>query len=170
MHLGTTITGVLLVVACVLPLVLASRKRKKKEHQLLNDLQTFADKFNAKIADHELWNGTAIGLDKNLMKLFFIRTTSGVQFEREVSLAEVKSAKIAKTGKSTKGKDGDVQLIEKLELELLFTDPNKPRVLLEFYDCNRDNITLSGELQLLDKWVKYVNELLDDLKKSKRHF
>lgn len=170
MYLGTTLSGVLLVVVCILPLVIANKRRKEKERQLLNNLQVFAARFNAKIADHECWNGTAIGVDKELMKLFFIRSNEGIQFEKEISLMEIKSSSIAKTGKSIKNKDGETQLIEKLELELQMKDSSKPKVLLEFYNANRDNITLSGELQLLQKWVKYINELLEDLKNNKRHF
>lgn len=170
MYLGTTLSGVLLVAVCILPLVIANRRRSKKQLQLLNNLQAFADKFNAKITDHECWNGTAIGVDKELMKLFFIRSNEGIQFEKEISLIEIKSSSIAKTGKSIKNKDGETHFIEKLELELQMKESSKPKVLLEFYNTNRDNITLSGELQVLEKWVKYINELLEDFKNSKRHF
>jgi uncharacterized pyridoxamine 5'-phosphate oxidase family protein len=169
MHLGTTITGVLLVVACVLPLVIANKKRKRKSKQILNDLKSFAAKYNSKISEHEIWSGTAIGIDKEQLKLFFIRANEGGLFEWHVNLASIQKSSVSTTGKSIKSTDGDTHFVERLEMELTFND-GQPRMLLEFYNNNRDNITLSGELQLLEKWVKNINELLDDFKKSKRHF
>lgn len=170
MHLGTTIAGVLLVIACVLPLVIASRNRKKRQKALIDSLTLFAKSHNAKISEYETWSGTAIGIDKDLMRLFFIRNNGGNRFEVEVTLAEIQQAGIVRTGRTIKGNDGDTLFIERLEMELFFNDKDKPKVLLEFYDNNRDNINLSGELQLLEKWVLSVNELMEDLRKSKRNF
>jgi CRISPR/Cas system-associated protein Csm6 len=63
----------IMVLACVIPIVLINRNKKKKEKHFLEALFSLAEKSNGKISEHELWHNAEIGIDREARKLYFIR-------------------------------------------------------------------------------------------------
>ncbi|HCM76162.1 MAG TPA: hypothetical protein DIS90_07255 [Cytophagales bacterium] len=170
MHLGTTITGVLLLAVCVLPLVIANKRGIKRVKAFLDKLHDLANRHKGKINEHEVWNGTAIGIDKEAMKLFFIRTYGENLEEKVVNLAEVQQVRVSNKSRTIKSSDGDIKMIERLDLVFSFIDKSKPEVMMEFYDNHRDNLTVDGEFQSVTRWHKVASEMVEDIRKSKRNF
>jgi len=49
-----------------------------------------------------------------------------------------------------------------------FQDKGKNEVVLEFYNAEYDSSTLTGELQLVEKWCKIFNEKISEMTKPKK--
>jgi len=160
MESGTTITGIILLLIFVLPIVFLNRKRKKDGKQFSSELFDFASKNNCKISEHELWNNTALGMDKEKHQLYFIKNAANNKIKYKIDLLEIQKCRVVNTIRNIKYKGETHKVIDRLELAFIFRDKNKPEVFLEFYNTDVDSATLSGELQLIEKWFKIVDEQL----------
>ena len=76
--------------------------------------------------------------------------------DQTVKLSEIKDCKVVDTSRSIKSKDGDIKVTDKLELVLSFKTPQKDDLVLVFYDGNTDSLTMTGELQIINKWNNLV--------------
>lgn len=171
MYLGTTIASVLLVAVCVLPIVVSNRNRSKRTKYFLDKLNRFATQYGGQIDQHDIWNDSAIGIDKIKLKLFYIQTNGETQIEREVDLKEVHQCKVLNKSRTINNNGDSARIIERLELGFVVADKTHPDKLLSFYDNSRDNLSVNREFELVNKWEALINELLhEQLSKSQRHF
>ena len=153
-----TIVGLVILVVIVLAIVMVNSSKKKKKKQLVKTLFDFAEKSNCKISEHDLFNNTLIGIDNEAHKLFFIRKTSDNDIRSEVDLTGVQKARVINSSRIVNNNETNHNVIDKLELSLTFSDSKTSDTMLEFYNTNRDNLFLNGELPLTEKWAKIVNE------------
>ncbi|PKP29564.1 MAG: hypothetical protein CVU00_14995 [Bacteroidetes bacterium HGW-Bacteroidetes-17] len=160
MELGTIITGIILLLVFVLPIVLLNQKRAKDGKQFSSELFDFALKNHCKISEHEFWNNSALGLDKETHQLYFIKNAVNHKIKLKIDLLEIQKCRIVNTNRNIKYKGENHNVIDKLELAFISRDKSKPEVFMEFYNTDVNNATLSGELQLIEKWFKIINEQL----------
>lgn len=165
MDLGTFIVGVIALAICVLPFVLMIGGRKKKEKKLLLLVSTMAREHNCKISQYEFCDEFVIGLDETANCLFFFRKSNDKETGQHINLAEIKTCKVISTGHTISNKEGSYKAIEKLELQFSFIDKNKTDLFLPFFKEEED-IELSGEIQVIEKWDKIVNERLKPQQKK----
>ncbi|MCB0491683.1 MAG: hypothetical protein KDC93_04625 [Cyclobacteriaceae bacterium] len=171
MFLGTTITGVLLASACALPIVISNRNRSKRIKRFFDQLNNFAAQHNGQIDQDDVWNATAIGVDKVKMKVFFVQVNSDAQIEREVDIKKVLQCRVEKKSRTISNNNDSIKVIERLDLYFVFTDKSTPDLSLPFYNNKRDNLSIDREFELVNKWAAVVNEVLDEHHtKSQRHF
>lgn len=171
MFLGTTITGVLLASACALPIVISNRNRSKRIKRFFDQLNNFAAQHNGQIDQYDVWNATAIGVDKVKMKVFFVQVNSDAQIEREVDIKKVLQCRVEKKSRTISNNNDSIKVIERLDLYFVFTDKSTPDLSLPFYNNKRDNLSIDREFELVNKWAAVVNEVLDEHHtKSQRHF
>jgi len=157
MDLGLIIGLVLILIIILTVAYLNSGKNKNKE-QFIQTLFDTAEKSNSKISDNDLWNNTLIGIDKNANKLFFIRKSEDNPISNEIDLSGIQKCRVINSSRIITNKESNRTVIDKLELALTSSDPKITDTILEFYNTNRDNLFLNGELQLTEKWVAIVNE------------
>lgn len=167
MDSGTTLTGILLLLMCILPIVYLTRKRKKRENLFLQSLFSSAEKSNCKISQHDIWSNSAIGIDKEFPKLFFIRKTANNEISKEINLSEIQKCRVITTSRSVITKGGNQSVIDKLELAFANREKNMPEIMLEFYSTDHDSFSLSGELQLTEKWSEIANATIANLAQKK---
>ncbi|MFZ1807832.1 MAG: hypothetical protein WAU36_11440 [Cyclobacteriaceae bacterium] len=171
MYLGTAITGVLFAAACALPIVISKRNRSQRFKYFFDKLKDFATRHSAQIDEHDVWNATAIGLDKIKLKLFYVQTNGESQIDREVDIKKVLQCRVEKKSRTISNNGNNNKIIERLDLYFVFTDKNSPDLLLPFYDNKRDSLSVDREFELVNKWCALVNELLNEHEtKSQRHF
>ncbi|MEP2669488.1 MAG: hypothetical protein ABJH04_10860 [Cyclobacteriaceae bacterium] len=171
MYLGTTITGVLLAAACAMPIVISNRNRSKRMKHFFDLLKNYASQLNGQVDQYDVWNGTAIGVDKVKMKLFYIQTNGESRIEKELILKAVRHCQVEKKIRTVNNGGESAKVFERIDLRFSFTDTATPEVLLPFYNNNRDNLSIDRELELANKWSVLINELLEQQEtKSQRHF
>lgn len=158
MNLGTAITGAIFIAIFILPFIFMLNGRKKKEKLILQSISAIATKLDCKISQHELCEEFAIGLDEAANHLFFLKKTNEKEVAQHVNLTEIKSCKVIKT-EHTINKADNYKFIDNLDLHFSFLDKNIPDISLTFYNAE-ENMELSGEVQVIEKWAKIVNERL----------
>lgn len=162
MESGTLIIGVVIVLACFLPLLFVYINRKREEKSILRYVNDYAQSKNSSINIHDLWNNTAIGIDSNKHILYFLRKTSTDEIV-EIHLKDLQKCKLLST-KASYNEKGNKESVSKIDLVLTYSDTQKPVKLLEFYNTRYDNLTLNSELQLAEKWEKIVGKELSSIK------
>ncbi len=163
MDAGTVIMGVVAIATFVLPFLWLSNVRKKAEKKILTSLTDFAAGHNSNISRSEILGDMAIGLDEQSNRLFFYKKSGDAAVKQHVELAAIKNCEVIKTSRPFSDNDGMHKVIEKLDLSFSPAAGNQPAIVLEFYDANK-TIQLTGELQLVERWAKWVDERLKKTK------
>ncbi len=109
---------------------------------------------------YDIWYNTIIGADQDFRQLFFSKKVGEQELDQQILLAEVKNCQINQTSRTLSSPEGDQKITEKLELVFSFKNKDKADAVLVFYDAGTDSLTLAGELQLIQKWNKLVNDTL----------
>ena len=162
MNLGTAITGAIFIAIFMLPFIFMLRGRKKKEKQLRKSILTLASNHHCKISQLEISEEFAIGIDETLNQLFFLKKTANKEIAQHVNLVEIKSCRVIKTGNTTGNKEDNYKSIDKLDLNFSFLDKKNHDISFVFYD-SEENFGMDGEIQIIEKWAKIVNERLKNL-------
>ena len=151
----------IIILAIVSLIVLIKRRNRIRKKNLFSVLQSFAKENNSEISSCDQWDKTLIGIDTSeINSLFFIRTISDTEFREVINLSEVKKCRLIKTERTEFYHKENVNVIDKIELVFSFFDTPKPDIRLEFYNTDYDKLTLSGELQLAQKWSETVASIL----------
>lgn len=160
MDLGTMIIGAILLAICIIPFIIIRINRKKKEKQLIQNLNALANEINCQITRHEIFRDLIIGMDEETKTLFFIKNDEDKFACQYIKLKEIQKCSILKTNTEMNADFGNGSIIEKLELSLTYKGIPQSEILLQFYNRDQNN-QLMGEIELIEKWNKSINELID---------
>ncbi len=157
MDLGTITSLAAFLFVCLIMIVIAGRNSRKNEKQFLQAFYGLAEKHQCKISQYDRWRNTAIGIDENTGKVFFIRKLEGKEILLYVNLEEILKCRVINTSRNVSSKEGKIKVIDKLELAFTYRDKNSPEIYLEFYNADYESLTLRGELQMAEKWCEIAN-------------
>lgn len=156
MELSTIIMGAVLITICVLPFVLTSNGKKKREQKMLQYLTEIAKEHNCKIGQSECCNDFIIGIDEVANFVFFAKKNEKRELQEVINLANIEYCNIINSSRTVKLKDENHTVIDKLELAF-YSSQNKIEKKLELYN-SEDSLQLYMELQCIEKWSKLINE------------
>jgi len=162
-----TIFALIVLITCILAIVLVNSNKKKKNKQFIQTLYDFAEKSNCKISEYDLWNNTLIGIDKQAHKLFFIRKYSDHTIKNEIDLVGIQKGRVINSNRIVENGGSNHTIIDKLELTFASSDFKVADTILEFYNTNRDNLVMNGELPKTEKWAAIVNENIGEINQRK---
>lgn len=135
-------------------------RNKNRDKRTLAVLQTFARENNSEISYYDTWDKTLIGIDnKEINRLFFIRNIPDREIRELINISEVADCRMSKTERKVKYDKETVNVIDRIELIFSFYN-QKPEIALEFYNTDYDQLTLSGELQLAQKWTGIIKSIV----------
>ncbi len=154
MDLGASFVGMIVILICIIPFILISINNRKKDEKLRLKLFDFAQRSNFVVTRYDLWHHSSIGIDDQNEVIFFTRTVKEQAFLQQINLSEIQKCRVIITRKTASSSGG----IEKLELAFTYQNKQKQDVFVEFYNAAYDSLTLSGELQMVEKWGKIVND------------
>lgn len=149
MDLGTTIIGVVVTLLCVLPFILFSfynSKKRKANFQVLTDL---TKSKNYHITQKDNWKQHVIGIDESRKVLFFSKNPTDIHKFVIIDLKKVENCRLIK--ENPKG------VLNRLALEIEFSDKKLPDNSLEFYNSDT-SVSLVNELELIQKWHTIINK------------
>lgn len=167
MDLGTLIIGIVFILICIIPFALMIINSRKKEKKQLNGLSDIAQKSKCKLSRYDFWHNSSIGIDDTAYMVFFTRKSKDIETSQQINLTEIKTCRVLNSTRTWSSNDGNNKVIDKLELAFSFHDNQKHEVALEFYNADYDSLTLSGELQLVEKWCGIMNDKISEISKSK---
>lgn len=158
MDFGTTIVGVIVLLICIIPFVVLNKNNRNRKKLVADRLSQLAERSNCSISQYDIWNNSAVGIDDTTHQAFFTRKINDSETAHQINLLEVQKCRVMNTGKAVNRAEGNQKVIEKLELVLTYRDKDKRETVLEFYNRDFDSLTLTGELQLTEKWGKIFND------------
>lgn len=149
--------GALIIVSLI---VITRLKNKSRDQKKLNPLLEYAAENNSVITEYDAWGKTLIGLDNNKIKrLFFIRNIPDREIRETIILSEISECRMYKTNRKVKYKSGFTEVTDRIDVILYFYN-HRQEVCLEFYNTDYDNLTLTGELQIAQKWTEIINKII----------
>jgi ABC-type glycerol-3-phosphate transport system permease component len=160
MKSGMIIMIIMIVLIFVLPSIWMYISSLKKEKLLKNKLFNLAATSSCAISEFDFWKDSAIGLDKDRHRIFYIRDIKSEEYKKEVDLSEIQKCRVLNASRSMNVKNGNYTAIDRLELIFTNRDKNKPEIGLEFYNTTHDSLSLAGEVQLVEKWSGIVEKEL----------
>lgn len=160
MEFGTIGIGLLVIILCAWPVAMLMRSRTKRKNEILNALKTLADSHALHIAQQDVWSNTGIGMDDKKNNLLFVRMQNNTAIATHVDLKSIQLCHVNKRS-STVGEGNDrYSVIEQLTIVLQPIDKSKALMVLPCYDANEDSASLTGQLQLVDKWQAILQQQL----------
>jgi hypothetical protein len=158
MDLGTIITTLVFIAIVTVPFLLTGYSKKRKRNNLFRRLTEMAEDENCIITQHEFCGNFVIGLDGMAGRLFFFKKVENLEIAKSVNLREFKSCRFINSNRTVNDKKSSYNVVDKLELCFYPNDKSKPDISVELYNDEYDSLTLTGELQLAEKWEKLLNE------------
>jgi len=165
MDSGTTIAGGIFILFCIILFILVNRSKKKKEKQFLLPLSRLAEKENCKVSRYDIWNDSVIGIDEATSLVFVIRKINDTETSQRINLAEIFRCRVAEVSRISGPKEGNLKAFDRIDLVFVCKDKSKADIVVEFYNANTDRLTLTGELQLAEKWCMLLSNKVASISK-----
>lgn len=158
-ELSSALIGIAIVVIIIVPFVIIALNKKMKMKKRTDAFLTKALKHNLNISEFELMDNFSIGLDKESLKLFYIKGNEINPEEFVIDLTHVNKCFSSDSSRSVNTSNKSISVIDRLELVLKYKESTKADTIIEFF--NTEHFPhINNELQLLEKWVKLINQLL----------
>lgn len=154
----TTIIGLAVLVLCIAPIIYFEMAKKAKRRKALNAFLLLAERHKLNISEYDLWNRSAIGIDKETNKLLYVLNNGQETEETAVDLKAIQKCRIIRTTHEQDRKAGAESVVDCIYLGLL-AKQTKTETLLLFYGAN-DSLTITDELRLAEKWAQIIGKQL----------
>lgn len=158
MFTATAFIGSLFILICLIVFVRLSISNRKKEQRLITQLKQLASEANTSIGQYDCWDVLAIGMDTTASRIWMVKNTTDLPVICQVNLAEVLRCDIIKANRIVENPADEYREIGRIELAFVLKDKSKPMIKMEFYNFETGGSSLSGELQLAEKWCSIVNK------------
>jgi hypothetical protein len=159
MNFSILIIGLILALIFVVPVVFLVRASSNAKKKYLKDLINLAKTNNYSISEHDHWNNSVIGIDKDHRHLFYINKTTNNESTVMIDLSEVKQCQVVNKSKNAGKKANYAPVTEKLGLIFTYLDKDKPETSLDFYNADFDSSIPDKEVKLAGKWSGIVNDV-----------
>jgi len=160
MEIKNAIISFVLLAIFILPLVYLVNMQKNKDKKLQKILLALAKKLNVEISQSEFWNsGYCLGIDNTNRKLLYLYKKNEKEESTLIDLTEVKKCKSSNINRNVKTKSGNIYVIDRIELVFSYKDSTIADKSLKLYSAE-DDMSLSNELQVAEKWQNLINSKL----------
>jgi hypothetical protein len=158
MDLGTIIITLIFIAIVTAPFLITGYSRKRVKKYLFGRITEMAESEDCTISQHEFCSDFVIGLDGMANHLFFYKKVENLEFTKSVNLRKFKSCNLISTNRNITDKKKKLYVVDKLELSFYPVEKGTPEISIELYNDEYDRLTLTGELQVAEKWKKLLNE------------
>jgi hypothetical protein len=153
METNTMIIGVVLIAVVLIPFLIMRNGIKKHDKSFLAELNAFAKEYDSVITKYDFLKDIAIGADQEKGLIFFIHHGDVLEMKKMVDLKEFKNVHLIKSMRTVTLQNHENSYVEKVGLS--FHSPIKT-VNFELFNTESGSLTLSGELQLAEKWEQIL--------------
>lgn len=161
MDSGILITALLILLLAVLPFVAYSLLNKMRRGKLLSALNTQAQSAGVTIAQHELLNHLAMGINENRTWLFFAKRVGGRYNSYAVNLSTVANCRVETISKSEPGYGGVFTInTQRVEMHFTLKEGGTAPVVWELYNSVNNGTIVRGEHEFAEKWSKAIQPYL----------
>ena len=155
--MNTTIIFAVIAVAILCLILYALLKTKENSvPPTLQTLKNFAERNGSEIIEHDNQDNLAIGLSVKDKTVYFLKLIEGQQVLHHVRTNEVRQPRLDM--KMRKSRNQGEEAVETISLVFQHKDATKPPVKFEFYNLENDTLSVYGEFELAQKWLKIIEE------------
>jgi hypothetical protein len=155
--MNTTIIFAIIAVASLCIILYALLKKNATGvAPTLQTLINFAERNGSEITEHDNQDNLAIGLSLKDSKVYFLKLIEGQKVIHHVSTQEVRKPRLDM--KMRKSRNNGEEAVETIALVFQHKDSSKPPVKFEFYNLENDTLSVYGEFELAQKWLKILQE------------
>jgi predicted RND superfamily exporter protein len=165
MSLGLIIAGVVCLLLIVVVAIFSGKNKKAKHLKYISPLNALAEKVGGKISKTDIWNDSVIGIDEMKNLIFVIQKISTDEKKIVINLAEVFRCRVSEISRTSGAKEGYMKAFDRIDLVFSNREKSKADISVSFYNSETDRLTLTGELQLAEKWCTLVNNKLASIEK-----
>ena len=167
MDSGIIITTIVFIAVITLPFVLTELSKKRKKNSLLRKITEMATSNGSSISEHEFCSDFVLGIDSQSNHVYYFKKNDNREVAQHINLTGYKSCKAVTYGHSISENKNQYHVTDKLELNFYPYDKDKAEISIDFYNSEFDRLTLTGELQFVEKWEKILNEKIHFNQKSR---
>jgi hypothetical protein len=166
MDSGTIITTIIFIAIVTLPFVLTSLSKKRKKKQMLQKISEMAAGKNCELSEYDFCSDLVLGFGNHSNHVFLYKKNDNREVAQQLALSDYKRCKLVTYGHSIGENKSQYHVTDKLELHFYPYEKDKEEVSLDIYNDEFDRLTLTGELQFVEKWEKIINERIKIIQKS----
>jgi hypothetical protein len=157
----TIIISAIFLAVIITPIIITGYNRMNRKKRLLQSLKELADAQNCYITQSEVCNNFAFGLDGMANFLFFFKQMDGGSIAKTINLREYRKCLLNNSASHGKGQKESLHGFSRLNLTFLPKDKSKNEEVLEIYNNDYDQLTLTGELQVAERWSERIGLFFD---------
>lgn len=158
MEIGSALIGLLIIGLCTIPFLLLNKSKKSREKQLIQALFRLAERKNNHIDEYETGRDFAIGIDRIARTVFFYKIFEEQETMEVIRLDDVEHCEPKTVSRNLPPDRGGRKVIDRISLVFRWIE-DEPLTSWDIYN-SEENIQLSGELQLTERWCQKIRELL----------
>ncbi|GAK90705.1 hypothetical protein JCM19297_2021 [Nonlabens ulvanivorans] len=158
MEKSMLIITITLIILCVLPFLIINGKAKKRANLLKTILETKLQNDSRVLADYEIHNSFALGLDSNYNYLYFYTNNDDTEIVKIVKLNQISTCQVVKDSKRIINGKSSYELIERVRLVFCTSH----HIIIDYFELYNDEVSsqLDGEIALAHNWKQKLDELL----------
>ena len=103
--------------------------------------------------EQDTWEDHGIGIDRESKHILYAKGKEFSDMIENVNLEKVRRSEVNKISRSV----GNMNVVDRIDLRIIFKDSNSPHLLLEFYNVHI-NRQIYDEYHFAEKWSKIINE------------
>lgn len=151
------IKGAIVIALCFLPFIYMAMRNKKREKNFFQSLLNKAKQLNCNVTDYEVSGNIIIGLDDTNKELFFLKKINDEERFQHLNLKEIKNLRLNNSNRMTGSEKNPQKVLDKLQLVFTYKKAGTPDVTFEFFNSD-ESLIVNGELKLIEKWAKILDE------------
>ena len=160
MDKGSIIIGLGIIILVVLPFVLPSFFKHRRENRLKNRLRHMAGKAGFEVSESDVWGKIhAIGIDDRAERIIYYSALNNSGTPDIISLNDVGGCRIVQADSTQKCQYGGPQTAYRLFLVFTFNESSRGEKAIEFYN-NASFAPVDHDMTLIEKWVGIVRQNL----------
>lgn len=150
------LTGIIFTI-CFLPLAIIQLNKLRKNNVLIKSVKNLSKENNCNINQYEQCSDFIIAIDEEKKCLFFKKKNKSNELTEFIKLSDYSNCKKNSRLFTSKDKNDNPTSYDIIELIFSPKTKNVEEKKIEIYNESVD-ITLTGEIQFLEKWLKIINK------------
>lgn len=149
---------VVIVIACVLPVVLFVRAASSKSRLVISSIKKLAGRLPAR---HDVWLSRGMAFDEATRQLFYVNHDTAAAIAETIPVDGIISCQVMVNGKNAPDSKKTLDMADVQEIELhLLTSGATATYQLRFFILEVDGpFQANFHFQLARKWKKWLGEL-----------
>jgi hypothetical protein len=153
------IISLVLLTLFLVPFIILASRSSHKQKTRINLLNSFFEKEELKVSEHESWGNHIIGINPEAGKVVFI---SFDKVEIKTEIIDLHKIKKCEVHQLTSKVDSQTEVTNLAGLKFLYKEQSTPTLILEFFNGYLRG-QLTNEMAVAKKWAGYINSSINKI-------